>query len=174
MHWIIVGQPGSGKSRLATALSLRLQEMGWSTQLLHCDLLKVTLRSLGIEGLSGLSTGTDFPLRQQIVQPYIQEQIDKASNDGYSLIVEGTLAVGMQSEKCRTVELNISEQLFHQRIELKHSSAALSLKTDHNFHHFQKILMNQRPMNAQQLDGGHSTMILVQKVLEDCAEIQLG
>ncbi|MBH23198.1 MAG: hypothetical protein CMH57_01810 [Myxococcales bacterium] len=91
---IITGMPGVGKTRLALALANRLMDLDRPTLVLHTDVLKITLRRMGLEGLTGATWRGDTALKLQRVRPILDRHVAKARRDGYHLIIEGSLALG--------------------------------------------------------------------------------
>lgn len=124
MVLVLIGLPGVGKTRLALALGAR-----WATTrptlVLHTDLLKVTLRSAGVDGLRG--PGWADPDKALRVHPWLTAQAQKADREGYDLIIEGTLALGFEWPGGRVVRLELDEAERVRRITTKHASARAAL-----------------------------------------------
>lgn len=125
---VILGLPGSGKSRLAIALANALWEAGRPAYVLHTDLLKVNLRQCFPGDLRGPGYAGDFRGKCARVRSFLESQSVKARRDGYALIVEGTLALEWAPEAGLRVILEIDEAERHRRIAAKHRSARLALE----------------------------------------------
>ena len=167
VYIVITGQPGAGKTNVAIALANRLQAQGENCFLLHTDILKVTLRQLGVQELQGISTGEDVDCRLQTIRPYLVRQYEKALHDGYHIIVEGTLAVGFApSSSGLYLDLVASEQTCNQRIQKKHISARESLVSRHSFAQYQLVLEKYRPEKAIVLDAEKTIFSLVEQIYE--------
>ena len=157
----IVGLPGVGKTRLALSLA-----SAWPRPrpvlLLHTDLLKVTARELGADGLRG--PGWADPQKAARAQPLLSAHARKAKRDGYDLIVEGTLALGFHPPGGRVVVLALDEARRTQRIAQKHLSARASLEAG-SVSAYAEALAAWAPPGALRLDASAPVEALVRAVL---------
>ncbi|MEZ5582682.1 MAG: hypothetical protein R3F37_07850 [Candidatus Competibacteraceae bacterium] len=124
---MILGLPGSGKSRLALATAEALCQADLPAFVLHTDLLKISLRKWFPDELKGPGYNGDFRAKCERMRPFLEAQADKARRDGYRLIVEGTLALNFVPEPGLRVILEIGEKERLHRISLKHRSARMAL-----------------------------------------------
>jgi predicted kinase len=126
---VILGLPGSGKSRLALAVADALWDAGRPAFVLHTDLLKVSLRECFPDELRGSGYSGDFRRKSERLRPFLETQAAKARRDGYGLVVEGTLALALLPEPGLRVVLEIDESERRRRIAAKHRSARQVLET---------------------------------------------
>ena len=166
MIFVITGHPGAGKTRLATHLSLELQNHRENCLLLHTDLLKVTLRTTNDLFPKGLSCGVDAVQRAQKMAPFLHTHIQKAHRDQYHLIIEGTLALGLQpSAPCCYFEVTTSQSICAERCTYKASKTQESILKGYDYDHFQQLLERHRPRSVHLLEGSKSTNTLVQEIM---------
>nr|ABB84849.1 hypothetical protein [uncultured delta proteobacterium DeepAnt-32C6] len=123
---IVLGLPGSGKTRLAVGLAFALQQAGEAAFVLHTDLLKVTLRALGC-GPRGPGYAGEIHHKAALIRPALEAQAEKAASEGYRLIVEGTLALGFAPPGSHVFVLEVAEAIRRQRVATKYPSAAKAL-----------------------------------------------
>ena len=142
----LTGLPGTGKTQLGLALAA-----AWSAHapwlLLHTDLLKVTLRHTGLP-LEGPTWRT--PELCERARPAILAQIAKARRDGYGLLIEGTLAVGLPAD--RVFLLSVDEATRLERVRRKHTSAADALR-EADLTAYHAFLREHTPPAAIRLDA---------------------
>ena len=123
---IILGLPGSGKTRLAVGLALALQRAGEAAFVLHTDILKVTLRALECGPVGPTYTG-NIHEKLRVTRPFLEAQCAKAESEGYRLVIEGTLALGFAPPRARIFVLEVDESTRLQRVKAKHQSAQEAL-----------------------------------------------
>ena len=153
MILVINGHPGSGKTTLATALATEIQKKS-SCLLIHTDIIKVVLRQVGIQGLEGLSCLSDAPQRANILAPFLYRQIAKAQKDGYHLIIEGTLALGLNvSDFGCNIEVQVPSNVRMHRQAQKPNVTQKSLSKSYSFDIYEKILVQHRPEKTRMIDG---------------------
>ena len=116
----IDGLPGTGKTTFALHLAARRP----GTLVLHTDLLKVTLRGLGVYAAGPVWQG-DVQARLRAAAPVLKAHVDKAQRDGYSLIVEGTLALACPAPVRWRLEAPAAVRA--DRSRAKHPAAAAAL-----------------------------------------------
>ena len=164
--FVVLGAPGCGKTRLALALADALAEMGVAAFVLHTDLLKVTLRSQGVDGLEGPSYLGDTVARVSIIASVLEAQWAKARADGYTLIVEGTLAFGFYPTDAVVVLLEADAELRRERMMLKHRSAreALVMHTE-QVERFAHDLASHVPEYAERIDAAAAVEASVETLL---------
>lgn len=124
---MITGLPAVGKTSLAIALAHDWLHQGWHPFILHTDILKVSLRFF-LPELAGITDDASFQRKLQLLGPFLQAQWAKAEEDGYSLIIEGTLALGFQPPSALYVVLQLAEQARRKRIPTKHPAARANLE----------------------------------------------
>ncbi len=124
---VIVGMPGVGKTRLALALADSIAGDDGPVLVAHTDLIKVTARALDERAPRGPGYSGDVAARGAWMAHLLEQQARKAARDDYTLIVEGTLAVGFCPAGALRVRLELGESERRQRCELKHASAARTL-----------------------------------------------
>jgi len=159
----IAGLPGTGKTHLATALSLALQTRGEASLLLHTDVLKVALRPLH-PLLAGPGYSGDLAAKLACIRPYLETQTAKADRDGYWLVVEGTLALGFQPRCGGSVCLELADAERQQRIARKPASARQSLATA-DLAAYARLLRQQTPPAALHLDAAQPLGTQVEAIL---------
>lgn len=129
--YVIWGAPGTGTTRLAIAITEELRRRGETSYALHTDLLRITLRHCGIEGLESQAL-LDDPLRAPAAARLpLEVHWAKARTDRYSLVVEGMLALGFAPRGARVLVLEdpgIALQSMEKRVyaDLVHKLAPLS------------------------------------------------
>ncbi|NJL01508.1 MAG: adenylyl-sulfate kinase [Spirulinaceae cyanobacterium RM2_2_10] len=163
----ITGLPGSGKTHLATALSLALQARGDASLLLHTDLLKVTLRQFDLP-LTGPTYRGDIAAKLAAVRPYLEAQVAKAQRDRYYLVIEGTLALGFQPASGGSVCLELPAAERQRRIASKPIAARASLATS-DLTAYAQLLRQQTPVAALRLDAMQPVAAQVQAILSAIA-----
>ena len=153
MILVINGHPGSGKTTIATALAAEIQKKS-SCLLIHTDTIKVVLRQLGVQGLEGLSCLSNAPQKAEVMAPFLRKQISKAQKDGYHVIIEGTLALGMNvSDFGYNIEIQVPSETRIFRQAQKPMSTQKSLSQSYSFDIYEKILIQYRPENTRIIDG---------------------
>ena len=161
MVLVIHGHPGVGKTTLATALAAEVQKNS-NCLLLHTDIIKVVLRQLNVQGLEGLSCLETAPQKAEIMAPFLHRQISKAKKDGYHLIIEGTLALGIhESDVVQNIEIRVPPEVRMIRQEKKPKSTQKSLSRFYSFDTYEKILVQHRPENTRMIDGTMDLNVLV-------------
>ncbi len=125
---ILTGLPGTGKTHLALHLGSTLLSQGIPTLVLHTDILKITLRQIDPQSLTGPGYDRHHLHKLQRIQPYLNQQVAKADREGYLLIVEGTLACGFCPPQAVYVLLELEDPIRQQRISTKQASARRSLQ----------------------------------------------
>jgi cytidylate kinase len=118
---VVLGLPGTGKTTLACAIAARRP----GTLVLHTDLLKVTLRAAGLYPAGPVWAG-DLAGRLAAIRPFLDAHRAKAAADGYDLVIEGTLALGIRGDA--VVRLELPEALREARIATKPASARRCLE----------------------------------------------
>lgn len=109
--WCITGMPGVGKTHLALALAAALHARGERAHVLHTDVLKETLRTLHIPRFEGPGHLGDVAGKCQRLRSILMAHAGRAHRGGYTLIIEGTLALAFTSPKLRVVCLEGSESV---------------------------------------------------------------
>lgn len=122
----LVGLPGTGKTALAQAIATHRMARGRPTFVLHTDLIKHTLRLAGFRALDGPIWEGDATEKFKISHPYLHQHAEKATVDGYDLIIEGSLAIGFQAAH-RYIQLEAPRPIRNARISDKHASARQAL-----------------------------------------------
>lgn len=133
----LLGMPGVGKTTLTMRLACRLSAQGHPCLVVHTDVLKVTLRALGVTGLRGPGYAPGVHARLDIVRPILEAHAKKARKDGYTLLVEGTLAMGLCAE--HIFILQAPQAVRRARIAHKHNSARDTLASA-NLTEYQSVL----------------------------------
>ncbi len=159
----IAGLPGTGKTHLATALSLALQTEGCASLLLHTDVLKVTLRQFGLP-LQGPGYQGDLVAKLAAVRPYLAAQAAKAQRDRYWLVLEGTLALGFQPPQGLSICLHLGEPERQQRLARKPPAAQASLAAA-DLTAYRRHLQQHTPATALHLDAAQPLGAQVQAIL---------
>lgn len=167
----IAGLPGTGKTHLATALSLALQTRGAASLLLHTDLLKVALRPLH-PLLAGPGYRGDLAAKLACLRPYLATQAAKADRDGYWLVVEGTLALGFQPPCGGSICLELADAERQRRIACKPTSARASLATA-DLAAYARLLRQQTPPAALHLDAAQLLSAQVEAILTAFAPLRV-
>ena len=153
MILVVNGHPGVGKTTLATSLAVEIQRKS-NCLLIHTDIIKVVLRQLGVQGLEGLSCLSTAPQKAEIMAPILHRQITKARKDGYHLIIEGTLALGLNvSDIGYNIEIQVPSKVRMQRQAQKPISTQKSLSQSYSFDIYEQILVRYRPENTLMIDG---------------------
>ncbi|MEL6342833.1 MAG: zeta toxin family protein [Myxococcota bacterium] len=160
MIWTLTGAPGSGKTRLALAFAAHRAKTS-PTLVLHTDLLKVTLRQMGVSALRG--PGWADPARAMRARPLLAAHAEKADRDGYDLIIEGTLATGFDWPGAAYVVLEISSSTRTERIAQKHASAQAAL-CGVDLAGVEQALAAHAPPSATRLDAEASIVALVEQL----------
>ena len=153
MILVVNGHPGAGKTTLATSLAVEIQKRS-NCLLIHTDIIKVVLRQLGVQGLEGLSCLSTAPQKSEIMAPFLHRQIIKAQKDGYHLIIEGTLALGLNvSDVGHNIEIQVPSKVRMRRQAQKPISTQKSLSQSYSFDIYEQILVQYRPKNTLLIDG---------------------
>ena len=170
---VVTGQPGVGKTRLALALAHYFQEQDSPYFVLHTDILKVSLRQVGVNGLNGLSTQEDAPHRLSLMQPFLEHQERKARRDGYGLIIEGTLALGFQPElPAVCIELQAPKHVCQARVEHKHRSARQELGRVHSFERYQCLVSKHRSSSTHLMDANQEFSVLLKQAISIIQQVR--
>ena len=164
MILVINGHPGVGKTTLATALVSEIQKRS-TCLLVHTDIIKIVLRQVGVKGLEGLSCLSTSAQKATLMAPFLHRQISKAQKDGYHLVIEGTLALGMSvSEIGYNIEIHVPPQVRMQRQSQKPVSTQKSLSQSYSFDVYDQILIQHRPQNTIIVDGTKELGVLVHEL----------
>jgi shikimate kinase len=163
---VITGLPGTGKTYLSMNLGAALLQAGQPALILHTDILKVTMRTLRPGVLSGPGYNDDFRAKVQLVRPILAAQVAKADKEGYTLIVEGTLALGFYAEAGLQVLLELSESERQRRISQKHESAKQTLMTT-SLETYRQALKQSVSSATLRLDATQSVDALVASILAE-------
>jgi len=149
---VITGMPGTGKTTVALALAARMMKQGSAALALHTDLLKVTLRSLFPGEFKGPAYAGDFVEAINRLRPLLEAQVAKAAQDGYLLIVEGTLALGFSPAGGLKVLLELEHSERRRRIARKHPVAQAALARS-SLERYQKALAASIAPDTLRLDA---------------------
>jgi predicted kinase len=120
---VIHGLPGTGKTALALALGAACSARQQPVLVLHTDIEKVTLRALAPGSMKGASWEGDLREKLAVMRPVLEAQARKARQDGYTLIIEGTLALGFKPPQALAVLLDLSPAARQKRVDAKHPVA---------------------------------------------------
>ena len=165
MILVFNGHPGAGKTHTASSLAARIQERS-SCLVLHTDILKVTLRQMGVEGLRGLSCTHDAHQRSKVMEPFLKTHVDKALRDGLHLIIEGTLALGFDVHKWGyNIEIQCSKEESAQRRRQKPIQTQERLHTGYSYEEYEKVLQAHRPPNTIIIDGEQERSTRIESLL---------
>lgn len=166
----LTGLPGTGKTQLAIALGAALMAAGHPTLILHTDVLKVTLRQLGDTTLAGPGYAPDFAAKLRRVHPILAAQVAKAQRDGYTLIIEGTLALGLVPEPGITVLLTLPEMERQRRCQQKPACAQAAIAIA-DLAPYRQALAQWRDRVTLCLDASAPVDELVQTILVSVAPL---
>ncbi len=160
---VISGLPGCGKTRLSIALADALQARGRPAFVLHTDLAKVTLRALDSQMPSGSAYLGNLEAKLQRLRPLLLAHADKAERDGYDLIIEGSLVLGLG--RGLRILLTVPESVRRHRVNLKHASATRDLQK-RDLWSYRRALAADQPGVALELEATEPVDHLVQQVLQ--------
>ncbi|MAA78214.1 MAG: hypothetical protein CL916_03065 [Deltaproteobacteria bacterium] len=164
MILVINGHPGCGKTTLATALTSEIQKKS-NCLLIHTDIIKVVLRQLGVQGLSGLSCLSTAAQKSKIMAPFLHKQISKAQKDGYHLIIEGTLALGLNvSDIGYNIEIHVPPEVRTCRQSQKPLSTQKSLSQNYSFEIYEHLIRKYRPSDTIIIDGTKDLDLLIHEL----------
>lgn len=164
----ILGLPGVGKTRLACGLAAALLDRGEAALVVHTDVLKVTARALD-EAASAILRGPgfagDLAAKAACMHPILAAHVVKARRDGYSVVIEGTLALGLRAEDAVYVLLEVDETERRRRVGNKHASAVRTL-ADCDLAPYAAALMQSLPPSTLRLDAAAPPGALVTRALD--------
>lgn len=164
----ILGLPGAGKTRLACGLAAALLDRGEAALVVHTDVLKVTARDLDANArgvLRGPGFAGDVAAKAARMHAILATHVVKARRDGYSVVIEGTLALGFRAEDAVYVLLEVDEAERQRRIGRKHESAARTL-ADCDLAPYAAALMQSLPPSTLRLDAALPPGALVTRALD--------
>lgn len=164
----ILGLPGVGKTRLACGLAAALLDRGEAALVVHTDVLKVTARALdqqAAEALRGPGFSGDLAAKAACMHPILAAHVVKARRDSYSVVIEGTLALGFRAEDTVYVLLEVDETERRRRVGHKHASAVRTL-ADSDLAPYAAALMQSLPPSTLRLDAAAPPGALVTRTLE--------
>ncbi|ACY18981.1 hypothetical protein Hoch_6512 [Haliangium ochraceum DSM 14365] len=163
---------------MGLGLAAALLDRGASVLVLHTDILKVTVRTLGrptptrtgeavssADILRGPGCAGDFAAKAAHVQPLLLKHLDKARRDGYTLILEGTLALGLRQPDMAYVYLELDQEPRAERIQQKHPSAARAM-AEIDTSPYQAALERWLPKNALHLNAALAPHTLVEQTVD--------
>jgi thymidylate kinase len=125
---VINGLPGTGKTSLALALGAAFCARQRPVLVLHTDIEKVSLRALAPGTLKGGFWAGDLREKLAVMRPVLEAQARKARQDGYTLIIEGTLALGFRPPEARVLLLDLSPAARQKRVDAKHPAARAAIR----------------------------------------------
>lgn len=165
---VILGLPGAGKTRLACGLAATLLDRDEATLVVHTDVLKVTARELDIgarEALRGPGFAGDVMAKAARMHAMLATHVVKARRDGYSVVIEGTLALGFRAEDAVYVLLEVDEAERRRRVGRKHESAVRTL-ADCDLAPYAAALVQSLPPSTLRLDAALPPGTLVSRALD--------
>lgn len=164
----ILGLPGVGKTRLACGLAAALLDRGEAALVVHTDVLKVTARALDAaarQALRGPGFAGDVAAKAACMHAMLAAHVAKARRDGYSAVIEGTLALGFRAEDAAYVLLEVDEAERRRRVERKHESAVRTL-ADCDLAPYAAALTQSLPPSTLRLDAAQPPGALVTRALD--------
>jgi hypothetical protein len=164
----ILGLPGVGKTRLACELAAALLDRGEAALVVHTDVLKVTARALDATAraaLRGPGFAGDVTAKAACMHAILAAHVVKARRDGYSVVIEGTLALGFRAEDAVYVLLEVDETERRRRIGRKHESAVRTL-AESDLAPYATALMQSLPPSTLRLDAALSPGALAARALD--------
>jgi hypothetical protein len=165
----IMGLPATGKTHLAISLANTLIAQGNPCLVLHTDILKIPLRQFHPE-LQGAGYQGDFSGKARVIRPYLETQIMKAKKDGYIIIIEGTLTLGLTAADLQIL-LKLPEQERLKRQAQKPISAQITLQKT-SLEEYQKALKNTATPATLRLNATDSIPELVTQILANLSAYQ--
>ena len=155
---VVVGLPGVGKTSLALGLAAAMADRHLPVLALHTDAIKVTARAL--DSGAPREPGWADAAGAIYINRLLAAQVDKAARDGYSLVIEGTMAHRFCPVGALRVELELDEVERLRRCAQKHEPAARALAAA-DLDDYRRWLEAGRGANTLALDANESRAALV-------------
>ncbi len=163
---IITGMPGSGKTHLSMKLASELMDRNISTLILHTDIMKIAMRQFYGDDMRHAAYRGNIQHKSELMLDIITRQAFKADHDGYTLIIEGTLAAGLDLPDSLYVVLDISEEERIRRIKQKHKTARDDLLVD-NLDEYRVFLESHENPKAFHLRADQSIDELIKIIISN-------